>query len=136
VARFLVDRFLADRLAPFFFGDRFLVDFLAAFFLVDRLVDFLAAFRFFAIGYGSFRCSARVDTHRLSAGALRSRGETSSKRTTMACRSTNGELAAGANRQRIREFKEHTMLIARIEPSIDHARQAESTENRCSSEDC
>jgi hypothetical protein len=94
VARFLVDRFFADRFAPFFFGERFLeVDFLAAFFLVDRLVDFLAAFRFFAIGYGSFRCSARVDIHRLSAGALRSRGETL-QRMTSACRSTNGELAA------------------------------------------
>jgi hypothetical protein len=77
VARFLVARFLADRFAPFFFGDRFLVDFLAAFFLVDRFeVDFLAAFRFFAIGCGSFRCSARCDASRLSAGALGSRGET------------------------------------------------------------
>jgi hypothetical protein len=61
VACFLVARFLAERFAPFFLGDRFLVDFLAAFFLVDRLVvDFLAAFLFFAIGCGSFRCSARV----------------------------------------------------------------------------
>jgi hypothetical protein len=55
-----VDRFLVDRfLAPFFLKDR-LADFLAAFFFVDFLaVDFFAALRFFAIEYGSFRCSAR-----------------------------------------------------------------------------
>jgi hypothetical protein len=37
-----------------------LADFLAPFLLVARfLVDFLAAFLFFAIECGSFRCSAR-----------------------------------------------------------------------------
>jgi hypothetical protein len=72
VARFFVDRFRDAFFAPFFLVDRFLpAFFLATFFLVDRfLLAFLAAFRFFAIEYGSFRCSARFDSHGLSAGAL------------------------------------------------------------------
>jgi hypothetical protein len=76
VARFLVERFLADFFAPFFLVDRFLGAFLAPFFLVDRAVDFLAAFRFFAIECGSFHCSARINSHGPSTGALDNRGKT------------------------------------------------------------
>jgi hypothetical protein len=80
VDRFLVDRFLADFFAPFFFVERFLVAFLAPFFFVDRLVvDFFAALRFFAIEYGSFRCSARSGRWSFRRGAD-IRGETSIER--------------------------------------------------------
>jgi hypothetical protein len=101
----LVDRFLVDRfLAPFFLVDR-LADFLAAFFFVDFLgVDFLAALRFFAIEYGSFRCSARSLLVGRSSGALNS-GDDNRQTNDNGNSSTNGWLDL---RCRLRSFDPST----------------------------
>jgi hypothetical protein len=106
----LVDRFLVDRfLAPFFLVDR-LADFLAAFFFVDfRAVDFLAALRFFAIEYGSFRCSARSLLVRHSAGALTT-GEDNRQTNDNEDSSTNGCLGL---RCRLRSFDPTREMLAR-----------------------
>jgi hypothetical protein len=129
VERFLVERFFVERfLAPLFLPDRFLADFLAPFFLAARfLVDFFAAFRFFAIGCGSFRSSAH-HTIGLSAGALTS-GERHFKR------KDNGHqvcerLLLAAIVVNGCQTTEHACISARIEPSIDGARQVESEKNR------
>jgi hypothetical protein len=112
----LVDRFLVDRfLAPFFLADR-LADFLAAFFFVDFLaVDFFAALRFFAIEYGSFRCSARSVLVGRSTGALTIGDD--NRQTNDNGSSTNGWLEL---RCRLRSFDPSTRecLLARIEPII------------------
>jgi hypothetical protein len=124
VERFLVERFLALLFLP----DRFLADFLAPFLLAGRfLVDFLAAFRFLAIGCGSFRSSAH-HTIGLSTGALTS-GERQLKRKTMAARFANGCFLAAIVVNGC-QTTQHACFGARIEPSIDGARQVESQKNR------
>jgi hypothetical protein len=128
VERFLLERFLA----LLFLLDRFFVDFLAPLFLEVRfLVDFLAALRFLAIGCGSFRSSAR-HTIGLSTGALTIGGKTSQTKDN-GCQVRERLLLAAIVVRR--QTTQHACICARIEPSIDGARQVESGKNRLEEKD-
>jgi hypothetical protein len=92
----------------------------AAFFLVDFLAVFAAAFFFFAMISGSFRCSARFTQVGLSPKGAASGGETYQKIVWFdECRAANCVCSRAGS-----------VLHARIEPSFGEARQYESENSR------
>ena len=113
----LLGRRLLGALAPFFLGDFFAV--------------VLAAFLFFAIASGSFRCSARVTFSWSIPQGADMRGETSSEtkindgRSTIAATCSSNAIVAQSVRLTIALTRGHC-----IEPSCRRARQGESEKNR------